>query len=110
MEVPLAAAAGGEAGGVVRGLLSGEGGVEGGRGSGVAGFGFVACAAAANADGGGVGGVGLADVEGGGEGHCCRWWFGLTIAGIGSFTCCMQATRQWCRVISGTVGVWKGER
>lgn len=73
VEVSLAAAAGGEAGGVVGGLLRGEGGVEGGRGSWVGGLGFVACAAAANADGGGVGGVGFADVEGGGEGHCCRW-------------------------------------
>ena len=69
MEVSLAAAAGGEARGMLSGVgLVGERRVEGGWGCGVAGFGFVACAAATNADGGGVGRMGFADVDGI-EGH-----------------------------------------
>lgn len=89
MEVSLAAAASGEAGGVLRGLLGCERRVKGRGRGGVGRFCFVAGAATADADGGGVGGVGFADMEGGGKGHCCGWWFGLNTMVIGTFGDCM---------------------
>lgn len=62
MKVSLAAAAGGKAGRMLRGLrvvCVGERGVEIGWRDRVGGLGFVARAATADADGGGVGGVGF---------------------------------------------------